>query len=384
MEHNPDFVVFSDPHIGKVLKSNTTPEGRASLSEATNLTAFNLVKRWHSKNVPIICNGDMFDKAHNSEAVLLSGMAVLTKTYRCLAGNHDVTPKAGAVTSLEAASRLMPDEHLISMAPYGEVRVEQFTLKSAEGSGVKSVHVMVPHHTTGELFRKALAQATELVTAQVPGDVATFLHLHCDYNADYGNQNEQAQNLSIVEAKELLDSGFDFILIGHDHRYRTDFGGRLIILGNTYPTGFGDLGVKYEHHFSWKGDMDKSTGRPLYTHTPVELVPDLRLDLRWSPDLSVEELDCRGKFVTLEGSLKPDEALKLSKTIKALRQQNPYALRSTVEVEALSTPVKAVTQSEFRSLWQLIMRDLEAEGRQDLVALANTLEAAKNTGVNHE
>lgn len=222
--------LFTDPHIGRRAGAHTTHESSLALDNAiceNALTAAN-------STTTTVCAGDLFDKSHNKELNILQGLKVAAKCDLILAGNHDLANRDNTKTSIEIVASTLEN---VVRAEVSEVLVNHFE----DDSGV--TFTIIPHHSSQDLFDKALAQASSEVVNR------DMVILHCNYNSPFAN-NDSSLNLSPEQATKLLEV-YDYVVLGHEHNARRELNGRLVILGNTHPTNFGDITDKFYYDFDW-------------------------------------------------------------------------------------------------------------------------------------
>lgn len=344
--------VYSDPHLGRTLQAHTTVASRGRMAEAIYQTTLRAVQAADGKAV---CLGDLFDKYQNSEAVILQGMRIAQGSSAIMAGNHDVTADIGKVGSLQLLHSLAPEaEERIYITEFGKAQC--FLYHPAAG-----VHmVMVPHHTTDALFRQSLLDAEEWAEHHNTKPSKNYLCLHCNYDSGFAT-DETALSLTRKEAKALLAAGFDYILIGHDHHPREDLDGRVIIMGNMHPTGFGDITPKRVLRIGGDGS---------HTFLPV-----------WEPEgksvsVEVNQLlagECvippAVEFIEIVGQVGPDKVLDLSRTVRSLWTDfSPFAIRNKVEIASLGAD--GAVSHDFASLDKIIRGELET--KPELLELFNS------------
>jgi DNA repair exonuclease SbcCD nuclease subunit len=218
---------WSDPHLGLRRNSHTTPASRERLREAVFLAASRAADMG-----PSVCLGDLFDTTDNEEADIALGNSIVANTHYVLAGNHDLPNREGKLSSLELIKQVNGD-------PGNRIVVGNPTTVTLQGYKL----ALVPHQPTQERFEECLA-----AVAAVGGDV---LCLHCNYESGFVG-NDYTLNLSREQAEFLLQS-FRYVLLGHEHEYRSAFNGRLQILGNVHPTSFADIGNKFVWTLDDKG-----------------------------------------------------------------------------------------------------------------------------------
>lgn len=255
--------IFTDPHIGTSRVAHTTRESSAALKDALYTQAMNIVTRATN---PVLCNGDLFDRSQNGEATLVQGYNVASRCWKTVAGNHDEVNRTGVVTSLNALAEMgLP----ICAAP--NLTDPYFW---CEGS----IYI-VPHHASQEIFERAMAAAAAHAAEHRDG-LASYLFLHCNYDFAFA-VDDNTLNLPAAMAKQLIVA-FDYIFIGHEHNAETHLGGQVVMLGNTHPTSFHDVGDKFIYHL----ELDTA---------------ELTKELIWSKDDHYREIKLGSDLPDLEG-----------------------------------------------------------------------------------
>ena len=155
----------------------------------------------------------------------------------------------------------------------------------------RQVITLVPHHTTQALFEEALNKA-EAELQHVESGITNILVLHCNYDCQFAS-DETSLNLRAERAKTLLDV-FDYVLLGHEHNPKEDFDGRLIVIGNTPPTGFSDISDKRVVVF----DHGRATEELVWSKDKhyLEIGPD-----------ELERVNADTQFLRIVGELDPSE-----------------------------------------------------------------------------
>lgn len=230
--------IFTDPHLGVSRKANTTASSSARLNDALFETAMACC----DSELPVFVAGDLFDKSHNSERVIAQGIAVALRA-KVMAGNHDEPNREGDVTSLQLVAKAVPDAIIRTPSVGG-------TYFAQPWPGV----YVVPHHASQELFMAALQRASE--HAALHGETKhKYLFVHC--NRGVIGVNEVAPDSTLVlsnEDEDTLLETFTTIFYGHEHKPGTYKGDRVIVLGNTHPTGFGDISDKFRYVLDTEAD----------------------------------------------------------------------------------------------------------------------------------
>lgn len=222
--------IFTDPHLGVSRKANTTASSSARLNDAL----FTQAKKCCNVDGPIFVAGDLFDKGNNHERVIAQGIAVAQRAT-VLAGNHDSTNREGDVTSLQLVAEAVPGRVIMAH----NIRSSRF---AEPFPGVFAV----PHHASQELFMQALQSASNAAAASPAPN--KYLFVHC--NRGIAGINETAPDSTLVlsdEDEDTLLETFTTIFYGHEHKPGAYKGDRVFVLGNTHPTGFGDISDKFKY-----------------------------------------------------------------------------------------------------------------------------------------
>jgi len=327
---------FTDPHIGLKRTANTTPTSRAQLRDHIAMTAFDIAANAKGK---VICLGDLFDSYSNTEDSILTGRSIASMCDLVLGGNHDVTQDATKVGSLGlVAWTINTDATQVVLPRFNEV-VHRKSYIAEDRTSLTAV----PHHTTQALFEEALAAAEGGVQIDDEESVNILL-LHCNYESPY-DLTETSLNLTKAWAERLLEK-FDYILLGHEHNPRDLFDGRLIILGNTFPTSFSDISDKRILHFE-DGEMRsewiwREAQRAM--SCPATDIPE--------GDISPVQ------FLEIEGEVEHGQLAFIAKSISSLWRGNPQllAVKSSVKVQGMQEAIRR--KADTRSLPQLIEAEL--------------------------
>ncbi len=369
---------FSDPHLGLSLKANTTPASRAALRETLTRVAkvaAGSAGSYRGLNVvATVCGGDLFHTDSNEEAVLVDGAKVADLCTVVLGGNHDVINVAGRVSTLAALDKLY-GENSPFVIPPGPGRVNVGEL--AVWAGDIQVKVFtVPHHATQQLFEEALEKAVQRRLERAgAGTERNLLLLHCNWDLQVGG-GENDLNLTLNRAQALLQH-FDYIVLGHDHRPRTEMGGRVVILGNTHPTSFSDLGEKFTWYYDAEGN---AFVRELLVADRSVVMPAEQLIEAWQK----EELDLisgRGiEWLDLTGELQQEASVDLARAIRALWAKSPslYAIRASKVRYAGGVELDREEAGRALNIMQLVEEQLNLPGNESLLAVFNEAKGLEN------
>jgi DNA repair exonuclease SbcCD nuclease subunit len=345
-----NLTIFTDPHLGTSRQAHTTRDSSDKLKAELYNQAMDIVNA--AKN-PLLCVGDLFDKSFNSESVIAQGYNVASRCWNTLAGNHDETNREGTMSSL----RLLKEQGVpICAAP---------NLTDPFFDCYKSIY-MVPHHASQEIFEVAMREAAAHA-AQNRDGLASYLFLHCNYDFDLA-VTDNTLNLSRGLAQELIGS-FDYIFIGHEHNGSTDLGGQVVVLGNTHPTSFHDIGDKFIYHLELE---------------TAELTKELvwsEKDLYREIKLGSEIPNLYGvQFVDVVGTESVADAVAVSEFVREIWKageymdggvvcNNLFAVRNKVDIkdslQDVDTEIEGVVAEDLKTR---IARDLEGTDLAPLFA----------------
>lgn len=331
--------IFTDPHLGTSRAAHTTAASAKALQTALYDQAMAICD--HAEN-PLLCNGDLFDKANNAEVILLQGYDVASRCWRTLAGNHDQTNRADTVTSLDALKEMGV---AICSAP---------TLSEPYFESFDSIY-MVPHHASNELFVKACELAAAH-TAESRDGLASYLFVHANYDFPMVLQ-DNTLNLTSEFASELLGS-FDFIFVGHEHNPKADLDGRVVIMGNTHPTSFSDISDKFIYNL----DLDTAELSKQLVWSKADKYRELKLG---QPIPKLEGV----QFVDIIGSESVETAGVVNQYLQEVWStgESLLAVRNNVKIlDALDGLNTEVDAKGLQSLEEQISADLNGTDLADV------------------
>lgn len=328
-------ILYSDPHIGLVRSANTTFKSRARLSQRI-LYETEKILTTHKADA-YFCAGDMFDKFSNAEEVLVQGHHLVGMTDVVLAGNHDLKNNQRSMSSLQMLATITANKGRILLPDWGRVTVKSRVVGNA-------LFVFVPHHPTQELFLSALSEAE-----RVAGDYQGHreLVLHCNYDKDVEDGRDAVLSLPESRAISLLSS-FDHIFLGHEHNPRELLDNRVIVIGNPFPTGFGDIGDKRAIRY------DTSSGE--VTQIPLHKSEELC----WSGNASHFQKGQEYAFIDLIDDLPSGHAAKLVSDLFELDSTLAVRLRAPEREWNFGEDLKGEEQSSA-SLMDVIDSHLKSD-----------------------
>lgn len=328
-------VFWSDPHLGLTRTSHTTPASRANLRDALYDQAIQIVDLAALDGDTSFCLGDLFDTTENDEKTILQGARVAEKCALVLAGNHDLANRDGKVSSLELIGNLAA-ESSIAIADSSE---DYFVLEFPE-----AYVVSIPHKRTQQLFDETIDNLSYNMAEGRYIDKPYILLLHCNYCSHFAT-DDASLNLTKEQAEGLLDY-LDYILIGHEHIPRADFGGRLQILGNTHPTSFSDISDK----FIWTFQDGELTKKNIWS-TDSHLVQGwewLLNEVNNPGDAMHKELVFGGvQFIEIEGTAPASKLPDIARAVQKLWGMCPdaFMIRNNVKAETVEVEVRTLNKA---------------------------------------
>lgn len=222
-------IIINDPHLGVSRQAGTTPQSKEDLrhwmfDEFTGLIAC---------ESHVVVNGDLFDDFVVTNRDLLDTFVILgawlagdSSRHLCLiAGNHDNSPKADAVSSFTMLHRLLS-------LSYGT----QLTVLDINEQGAVGSHTWaIAHHANQDLFDAALAKAYKTLET-CPS--LRYLLLHANHDNGFAVESDHSLNVSKEAAEQFTSRGITLIF-GHEHQRRR-VGEHIIITGNQFPSSISD------------------------------------------------------------------------------------------------------------------------------------------------
>ena len=332
-------LIYSDPHLALIRGANTSISSsirlRDTLQNQSERVATDLRQELECDKV--FCLGDLFHTYSNSEEMIQSAAKTVQNTDIILAGNHDLENKAGSIGSLQLLSSLNAGGKFL-INELGEA--DSFHVEHGNTD-----FLFVPHAANQELFETAIADAKEFAQNSSKWRV---LCLHCNYDLTREGMPDTSLNLLSDKAKDLL-SVFHFIFLGHEHNPEEYYDGRLVIVGNTHPTGFSDISDKrvlvfdtdagtYESHTIWENNTFVGSA----SEAPVKPTPFMDI----TDDLPVGEAN---KLVTKLFRHEASLAIRLRSSNKQIEGERLDAK----EIESLSDMIDADLKKEDPELHQL-------------------------------
>lgn len=301
-------LIINDLHIGVSREGGTTPHSQQALRDYLRKgleTLLALDEDW------VIVNGDLFDKftvdTHEiveTAKIFADWLKRTNGNLTLIAGNHDWSPRAGQVSSFHLLG------HMLQMLPNGRVSIKDAGL-SYTGPNISSI----PHMANQSLFDDEIEKA---VINHPPSP--SYLLLHCNYKNDFTESSDHSLNLNDAQVVALMRAGWTLI-IGHEHQGRVLREGRVVVVGNQFPSSAADC----------LGNTEKHAVR--VTESGIEFVPT------WSASGSFLEVDWRnlegasGEFIRVTGNATAQESAEVIRVISKLRQSSDaFVISSNIKI----------------------------------------------------
>jgi len=307
-------LIISDLHIGVQRAGGTTPQSQQALRDYLRNSLESLLA---TENEWVIVNGDLFDKftVDTSEVLLTCEIFYRWLGERpsakltLISGNHDWSPRGNDVSSFHLLAAML------QMSGVGhDVEVRDHTNGLSRVDASRGVFC-VPHMPNQALFD------AEIQNAAVTLGKDRYLLLHCNYKNTFADHSDHSLNLSDDQVGALMEAGWSLI-IGHEHIGYSLRGGRVLVVGNQFPSSVLDC----------LGNQTKHAVR--LTDKGVELVQT------WSRDGFYLEVDWRqikegagADFIRVTGEATSAEAAEVIKAISTLRQtSDAFVITNAVKV----------------------------------------------------
>ncbi len=307
------YTIFTDPHLGTSRSAHTS----RSSSELLRKRLYSEAMKLASLTNPI-CVGDLFDSSTNNEETLLQGFNVANLCKYVLAGNHDEDNIVNRVTTLRAIKSL------------GVKSIVASTDLSQPSCHIDGGLAFVPHQLSQSLFLDSL----DMVMRRAPH--GSVLFLHCNYSFEMNNQSTATLNLPEDIAKQLL-SKFNYIFLGHEHGQKEHLDGRVVIVGNTFPTSFSDISSKRYIELSKNLEVVKSiptfeveSGLLTVNVNSIPNVSDVMqasfIDVTGQLDNSADFVKMQNHLWSINPQLYAIRNSTVSKTVQSVKVENTSTL----------------------------------------------------------
>jgi len=296
---------------------------------------------------PVICLGDLFDTFDTDNTSLLAGIDTYKKCALTLFGNHDLSNRVDLLSSIEVADYLENGEDTFRHS----AKESWASCKAIDGLEFW----FVDHKLTQDVFEGALDHALDHAKL---GDV---LLLHSNYDSPFATQ-ESTLNLTRDKAETLLTK-FSYIFMGHEHASKEDFDGRLILLGNTHPTGFSDISDKFVWDIEIEADKITSIQKQIiWSADEGHLVVD------WTDLSELESIGSKVEFLEVKGVADQQHMPLIASQVAALWNLSPNLLmvRNNVTATGGISLVEVTEHTRCQSVPERISTELAGTKLQPL------------------
>lgn len=309
-------LIINDTHIGVQRTGGTTPASAITLKNRLRQRLADLLD---TCNGHAVCNGDLFDKfeVETSEVIatyeLFSAWlnAGLARKLTLVMGNHDASAKGNKVSSFHLLCHFLatrfPDRFRCIDHNDGFCQVEG------------EVYA-ISHQMNQDLF------ALEIEKACATKHEGEYLLLHCNVKNTFAEHSDTSLNLTDELLGKLMIAGW-ILVVGHEHQGYTLRGGRVVVVGNQWPTSVADcIG-------------EKSKNALVITETSCFTVPT------WQAEGNYAEVNWRDiaehagdeKFIRVTGDATSAESADVIAVISRFRQKSQaLVVSNSVKIDGMA------------------------------------------------
>jgi len=379
---NVTALILNDTHIGAVRTTGTNLATRAAIQQYLLDSLEDILRRYCE--VDCIVNGDLFDGYEVDSGQLLATYLIFynwltdnpERILDLVRGNHDI-----AKNSLRTSSFAMLCSLLTTVFPD---RVKVYNDKFAQ---IGHKVWVIPHCVNQDLFDIEMEKAEIAITDE--GHEPGYLLLHANYDNNFAVESDHSLNVSEEWAKKLTKLGWTLVF-AHEHQRRKAMRGKVIVMGNQWPTSVADClahgeaqkdGKKYAHviqtvsaDFMAEDGAASTVTLAETVHPTWEAATDfVRMD--WT-DLD-PTTECR--FIRIEGTATAAEAADVMNAVARYRQKSEaWVISNSVNVAGIAG-VSDMSKVNTESLAQVdvlasLLKKLEpkeADAVCDLLDIAN-------------
>lgn len=303
-------IILNDLHLGVTRSGGTTPQSQSALRNYLRKSLSETLEDYGGEHVVI--NGDLFDSFQVETSEVIAAHKIFQQHLEregrltLVMGNHDASAKGDKVSSFHLLAHILKSTHP------GDVDVVDHTNGfTAIGDGVFAIS----HCMNQSLFDLELAQAVKR-----DGE-GRYLLLHCNYKNGFAENSDHSLNINDEQVGALMRAGWTLVL-GHEHQGYTLRGGRVIVVGNNFPSSVADC----------IGDPEKHL---------LEIDGGVKFVCTWDANGSYIEADWRDltnidgyNFIRVVGNATALEAAAVIKAVSQLRQRSEaFVITNSVKVE---------------------------------------------------
>lgn len=212
---------INDLHLGAKRTGGTTPTSAEALRRYLLDEFRDLI---NNVNTDLLINGDWLDAFWIDLRDLLQVYDITCNwllkhpELRLYAsrGNHDVAKDSTKTSSFD---------FLVSLLE-GRFGAQVFPILAPTALPEHDAYV-IPHLVNQETFDAALSTVPEV----------SYLYLHCNYDNEFAVHADHSLNLSEAQAKALP---VKHTIIAHEHQAKTALDGKVVVVGNQFPSSIAD------------------------------------------------------------------------------------------------------------------------------------------------
>ena len=355
-------IILSDIHIGFSRQGGTTPASREALRKYLFTSLRQAIAEHDAGHDHLVIAGDLFDafevdgRDWLDTFVLLNTWVNSGNRLTLVAGNHDHSPKGDKVSSFETLALAL------SSARGGEVKVVNIDQFANVEDGVWAI----AHCSNQDIFNMKLGELLDSVKA---GD---HVLIHANFDNNFAAKSDHSLNVSRDVAYKFVQKD-STLLFAHEHQAREAFKGKVVCMGNQWPTSIADClnnDSKFLHtlhdgvlmkHETWAADQDFGAGTSGFA------------EIHW------RELDkpTKAGFVRVVGEATANEASDVVDCIAAFRKTSEaFVIANMVKVAGI--PEAAALPEQFEAVARYDVMDYIEQNvtAEEMVVVNKLLESA--------
>lgn len=319
--------ILNDWHIGCVRSAGTTPATAYQL-RLDLLTQFGDTLEGIDTDLMVL--GDLFDGPDISKADLLSTYHLLwnwletrpTCSLTLVPGNHDLAKNSTNLSSFQLLAELVKSSF--------EDRVTYIT----EGTLTPHGYV-IPHVANQDLFNLELAKVPK----------CRFLFVHCNWDNGFAVESDHSLNLSKQQA---IDLPVDHIVFAHVHQATLAMNGKILVIGNQFPSSVSDCLGNAEKCLMVIDSEDFATGRVTWKAKDDFLEADWR-DLSGLVDATQRFIRITGTATAAEAGAVPTAIARFRRDATALVITNAVKIEGVDDAAQMALSHEEVTSFNVRA-----------------------------------
>lgn len=318
--------ILNDLHIGFKREAGTTPTSQELLR---SWLLNNIKEQVNKESQALLVAGDLFDKFTVDSRDLLDTFRLLGDFLNrgdarliLVAGNHDNSPKAEKVSSFTLLAEFL------TANPNWSDRV---TVLDVNGSTVvwstrECIVWAIAHCENQAAFDEKLRNAFGVLSARPDGP--RYLVVHANYDNGFAEEADHSLNLSEEQARCFTDSGIT-ILVAHEHQYREALSGKVVVMGNQFPTSISDC-LRNDDKKSFVIQGDGSLAHEVVWSSTQDAGGFAEID--WQ-DLEYPDQD----FIRVVGHATAAQASDVVNTVAEFRKRHPgFIVTNSVKVDGIA------------------------------------------------